>query len=153
LDIPPEVSGQESRKKQTYEKIRYRRCAVKGRETRASQFWLDLPYVIWTYADNRVVYLNRHYQAIIEKLPDGTVRRVKPDTWTSGKGEPQRQYLYNDGNSPNFDLKTRRMLDAMLVELGVPRERKKKHATDAEIAECRVNFQSTLRDAAKVGAP
>ena len=34
---------------QIFEKIRYRRCAVKGRETRASQFWLGLPYCLWIY--------------------------------------------------------------------------------------------------------
>jgi hypothetical protein len=53
LDTILEVPGQEDPKPKR-EKPRYRRCSVKGRETHASQFWLDLPYVIWIYADNRI---------------------------------------------------------------------------------------------------
>ena len=75
-------------------KLRPRRMV--GRRRRVFERWRDLPYGAWTCGDGRVVFFNRWYEPLVERLGGGEVREADPDEWVAWVGQ---EWFYDDGHT------------------------------------------------------
>lgn len=103
-----------------------RNTPVEHRHARHGGLWLtdtfavELPYCEFICASGRRVLLNRLYEPMFERLPDGAVRAANPAEWVENIVD--RQWFYNDGNPPRHDRKTLARCRAVLTEFGITAE-------------------------------